>query len=383
MSSGSYRTNETLLPVTEEKWTGDGKPAKPPHQGQGGSALQEHRPVGCLYLPQILAMLGFNVAAIDLLIALQSLYRAWLEAKSSDSPVSWISHTGQVGAPFTVVTWSIYLAIVRVSTCFVRMDRKPQPPGHGDRGRKQQQHHQQQQQQQRQPLASTQGQQERGATARPYFRRHLRIDAAGLVLPAASLTATLASRWMRALSAAQDVRYRAQPAFPADYLPALYWDGVGEAAHARFALFAGALGALCLYGPPLVLPAARGGQRVLVALYVAYAGLYALAMVPAAAVGLGAVVGNILCSLTGRWGCGIGTVAEDYLRAATTAILWLGAGYMVPVGTMVGVVLVPVVALWYVLKEWVFGAADVARSCIFIPCAAPTGGRAEDGTKLS
>jgi hypothetical protein len=42
----------------------------------------------------------------------------------------------------------------------------------------------------------------------------------------------------------------------------------------------------------------------------------------------------------------------------------------------------PVAALWYFLRAWVFRATDATRSCFFIPCTEPSASRLSWGQFL-
>jgi len=253
---------------------------------------------------QILPLLGLNVADVDLLVSFHS---AWLVANASPSKdaASWISRAGRVGPPLTVVTWGVLLVLIRAHTCLVRLSRILAPPLPTHRERQQEGK-----------------KEENGARARPYFERHLLLDIVGLAIPVVSLASLLAKPWM--CSAMQASGSRTQPTFPVNFIPALYWDGMGEATHARYTAFAGAVGALCLYGPALALLislVARYKRRVL---GMAVRGGFVVAVLCAALVTATVMVVTITeglaCALTDCWGCGMALLSEPVSEVVSEGV---------------------------------------------------------------
>jgi len=305
---------------------------------------------------QMVALIGLNTAGLDLLISFHSLNRAWLESHtSSKDPAVWISRAGRVGPPLTVVTWGVLLGLIRAFVCLLCGIRKIPPPPPPSTHRE------------RQPAEGKEGEQQ--ARTRYYFKRHLSLEIAGLVLPAISLAALFTKGWIR--SAAQSSRDRTEPAFPVDFMPALYWDGMGEATHARYVLFAGAVGALCIYAPALVflasLPRRYIKRQVLELGFGAVVVLSALAVTAVVVVTL---IQGLWCALTDH--CAMTLLKKPVAEAISSGVAWVFAVGMAPLITLYGILLMPVAVLWYSLRGWVFGTTDVRRSCFFIPCTEAT-----------
>ena len=294
-------------------------------------------------LPQMIALLGLNVAGVDLLFRFQSLNRAWLaadlNASSKDDPSGWITHAGPVGPPITVLTWGVILGLIRVHMCLFRRSKRDK--------------------------------------SWLWLKRHLILDIAGLAIPAVSLAALLPNGWLR--STALDSR-RIQPAFnPVDFIPALYLDGMGETTHGYFALLAGGVGALCLYEPLLALVVslvARLERRVHISVLMTFCVLVLLGYLVLVILIIMGILQGLACALTDRWGCGPTLLDKMYAPSKKgifdVVAMVMSLLILLPAFTILGIVLMPVAALWYSLRGWVFRTTDVTRSCFFVPCIEPS-----------
>lgn len=259
-----------LIPIpSSEKNAGQSR--RPLHRLTAPTQLARH----LLHAP---APLILNLAALDLACRLYMLSKTYSTSQASSQ--TWIP-----------TAWGLFLTTIRTLTSLLRPLR-----------------------QRHRPAEEAQD----AARFDAYFRPYLVLNTISMFLPAVTLASLLRETWLR--RAAGDTNEYRPGAYPTDFIPALYWDGLGEAGHARILFACGLAGACCLLGILVGMGVSGrysgGVQKVGMGLYFGYLGvvlLVAAGMMDCFAV---MVIDGLVHELTGKWGDGM-------MRAGDRAVEWI------------------------------------------------------------
>ncbi|KAK0740119.1 hypothetical protein B0T18DRAFT_417240, partial [Schizothecium vesticola] len=342
--SGSYRLDmQSFLPVSMTQQINNPEKGSPRACPGLLRKILELKQLA-RHLPQALAITGLNMASLDLLLHLRTLDKTY---QADPHPPSWIPAAGHVGPPLVFIAWGVLFAIIRALTSLTRLliHRPPEEAQHT-------------------------------ARLQAYFRPQLLINTVSLFLPALALAAFLSRLWF--WRAAGDTNKYRPGMYPVDFIPALYWDGLGEVVHATLLFGFSLVGASSVLALVLASAVVYGRRSAVVwragkVLCWGYLGAMLLAFAGMALCTVLVGAGKLSNELTGRFGGGEASLLK-WIEWTIWAMLWLASPALVHVyGMFTVVVVIPLVSLWYVLKGWVFGATDVDRSCFFVPCVTVSG----------
>ncbi|KAK1760146.1 hypothetical protein QBC47DRAFT_366508 [Echria macrotheca] len=305
-----------------------------------------------LHILAVAALAGMNRAAVDFLV---SYIR--MERLLHHQDANWIAQAGQMGPPFTLLTWGLVAAVWRIILCITRLysacsSDKPSRSG-----------------------ADGVSEKQRRAANQADHTRLLALEGVGILLPCSALSMPLFNKWIWIGFAT--VESKLGIVIPADYMPAIYWDGMpagfhalvilGIACTALTCLVMGACALFCLnlefferchylferhvFRSPF--------RRLWKAYWVTMAIFVALCVI------------QLLCMFVGiretEW---MRQMGEKHgwtvvLISFSLCIPWIPVVVPMFVGYFLVVFLL--MPLWYLLRGWLFGANDVRRSSFFIP----------------
>ena len=261
--------------------------------------------------------------------------------------------------PFTMLTCGLAAAVWRVTLCLAWI--QPETPTRSWRN----------------PSPDAAQKQTRKQRENARIADHMRllaVEGIGLVLPTSALGLLTFNKWT--WLGGTTVESKLNAVIPADYMPAVYWDGMGASMHSLLILSIAITALMCVVITALTFFSLNGQlfehchkwvkkqicRDPLWKLWLGYWGIFGIEMVFCVIILLAAFVG-----IGDEW---LESKESKVWEYFLTSMIWLAAPWTVvilPTMVILFLMYLPFIPLWYVLRGWVFRVLNVHRSSFFIP----------------